>query len=176
MSIKNEAFRTSLGEFTFKEEFLSIEWRKISDLFKCLICFDIVKAPQECSTCSSLFCGECIKKWISNSTSCPNKCEILFINNINRKLYSILELFTFRCLNVGCDIICSYKYYANHLLDCQYTDYYCIAIGCSYKNSKTEVIKHSSSCIFTESQCQYYSESLKHSHLKVHEELCEETK
>ncbi len=43
--------------------------------FICAICAMIVRDSLECSSCSSLFCTDCINPWRSKNESCPKKCK-----------------------------------------------------------------------------------------------------
>lgn len=40
--------------------------------FECLICFNVVIGPKECTECESIYCENCIQL---NKNACPNKCD-----------------------------------------------------------------------------------------------------
>ena len=43
---------------------------EITDLIKCYICLDTIKDPKMCYFCHRLACGECIRKWLIQKTTC----------------------------------------------------------------------------------------------------------
>jgi len=43
--------------------------------FDCIICSEVVRMPQECTGCGSLFCSSCIISWMAKKKECPNRCN-----------------------------------------------------------------------------------------------------
>ena len=43
---------------------------ELSDRFKCLICFEIVRDPKQHEGCGKIFCSECIEKCKNNPCPC----------------------------------------------------------------------------------------------------------
>lgn len=70
----------------------------IEDLITCSICKDILNSPIQCSICENVFCGVCFEEYISNANECPFKCKNP-INKPCRIAHSLLDNFTFKCIN-----------------------------------------------------------------------------
>ncbi|CAG9330892.1 unnamed protein product [Blepharisma stoltei] len=71
---------------------------KVPNSFLCLICHEVVKNPKECTSCESLFCGDCIAACIElNGYICPNRCEKSEMQRPGRIIRTNLEDLLLRC-------------------------------------------------------------------------------
>jgi len=63
---------------------------QIEDLLRCIICFNKVKNPQMCPSCSKLSCNNCIRKWLTEQKSqCPHcRCHLRASQLVNCRFVS----------------------------------------------------------------------------------------
>ena len=83
-----------------KERFVDLK----TEIFDCVICFDVVRDPKECTNCGSVFCSACIDDWIAVKNECPNRCfaqagSIKLVEGALFKLYKNLDI---HCKYQGC--------------------------------------------------------------------------
>ena len=55
----------------------------LQDILSCFICFERVKEPHMCPTCSKICCLSCISKWLTERRSqCPHCRAPLFVSGL----------------------------------------------------------------------------------------------
>lgn len=74
---KDVEHRKKIGEWTAKRDHLISQTKELKIKFEdmlngnCSICVDSLKNPVMEPKCQNIFCGDCLLKWLVNSTTCP---------------------------------------------------------------------------------------------------------
>lgn len=118
----------------------------IGELITCRICLEILNNPFECEKCGSLFCEECISKWLKINSSCPMRCPNLKINKASVNTRKILSIIQLKCINnPECNFVSNYWSTLEHEKNCEYQKIRCPNISCNFLGSinklKTHLIK-----------------------------------
>lgn len=80
--------------------------RLTPDTFLCSICLEFPIHPAECQSCASLFCSECLEKWIlTNYAHCPSMCPNPVYKKVSPTLDKILRNIPTQCKHTGCDVV-----------------------------------------------------------------------
>ncbi len=69
--------------------------------FSCLICYHLALNPKICDKCGSIYCYECIQKWISNNPhgyNCTLKCKNSSIRDISTIEKKIKDRIKLKCI------------------------------------------------------------------------------
>ena len=71
----------------------------VNQIFKCLVCFSIVRSPVSIGNCCKqvLGCGNCFEQWFVNNTFCPHCREDIGIEDKNKLVISVFDEFLDRC-------------------------------------------------------------------------------
>jgi hypothetical protein len=179
-----------------KSELLIESYDSFKNDIICLICMDIVNAPEQCQTCLSIFCKGCIKKWLESNLKCPTSRCNYRPQKLNLTALKLLSKIKLKCEN-GCGSIIFYEDYLIHVhRDCKLTKIKCrgcdieiannlindhlnycpwIIISCELCEKiffREDSNEHKKSCPEVETKCQYCIKSLKRKDLEDHEEKC----
>ena len=92
------------------------EFSAIINSLQCCVCLDVVKAPVECSTCESLYCGDCWEMMERAGKKCAMGCTTPIVK-ANSFVYSILEKLRITCGNCEKTGL-SYSQYVKHIELC----------------------------------------------------------
>ena len=137
----------------------------------CPICNDIPLNPTSCQNCGNIFCTNCIK----NINKCPFKCNNnhqFRIKKIDRILQNVINTFKFKCLfnKMGCKEEILYQNYYNHILSCEFGDYYCKT--CNFHNTKKNCLFHAKKCGLAIEKCKFCNDFMEKFKLFEHEKKC----
>lgn len=95
---------------------------EIDEDLSCVTCYDLVVNATQTPCCGSLFCRECISKWLTSKETCP----------CCRKMLLEKQLIT--------DVRTERKS-ANHPRCCKYKNE-----GCNFIGTRNEMMAHNSTC------------------------------
>ena len=86
--------------------------------YHCIICSYLLLEPQMCTKCDSIFCKQCIKKWLNSNNACPNGCSKTddILAEINKYAKKMLDELKLKC-KYGC--IVPFTSYISHLNECE---------------------------------------------------------
>ena len=73
------------------------EYNSIKDEIICEICQGILVKPKQCDSCESIFCENCINKWLKKNNSCPKRCPKFTIKDCPRLMKKLLEKLVIEC-------------------------------------------------------------------------------
>jgi len=92
-------------------------YEQTKEIFNCIICANIHKDPLVCSSCGSIFCGDCIKTWLKSYNTCPEGCKNndISLTEINKSTKKILDKLKLRC-KFGCEL--PFTSYSSHFDTC----------------------------------------------------------
>lgn len=101
---------------------------RVSDEFICTICTDVLEDPLVTPSCEHVFCGECIKSWLTKgplkaTPSCPNDRQPATVEALRSPLRSFRNLLygqSIRCSYEGCSEYVKLLNLADHEADCHY--------------------------------------------------------
>ena len=111
----------------------------IRENFRCPICTDLLQEPVSLRTCQHMFCGPCIRSFVSTGgVLCPY-CQTQFeppndLAEPLRIVRSVLESFRINCPHQGCNEQIRYEQFDAHILQCQYHPN--AVSSCSYCDQK----------------------------------------
>lgn len=95
--------------------------RLTPDTFLCSICLEFPVQPAECQTCDSLFCSECLEKWIlTNYSHCPSMCPNPVYKKVSHTLDKILRNIPTQCKHTGCEVVKPICEIASHEEHCRW--------------------------------------------------------
>ena len=89
----------------------------LDEIANCNICKNIVCNPMECNKCEHCFCKTCIDNWLSQSHSCPFKCNGMSFKE-SRMARSMLGSLIFKC--VRCGEVIKYENCESHFSSCPF--------------------------------------------------------
>ena len=94
--------------------------------FVCQICSLIVRDPQECQNCNSLFCQDCLELWSQQHEYRPKKCQgvdgtgKMRVAKVNRYVLTDLQDLKFKCKMQDCGYKGKYLNMLEHMGTCQF--------------------------------------------------------
>lgn len=94
------------------------------DEFTCSICQHVLSHPVVTQCCRQLFCGQCIKEWLSKNKSCPfdrNTLREEQLTDPPRALLNLLNRLTVKCdfAPDGCSATCTLSDLSEHVTKCE---------------------------------------------------------
>ena len=92
-----------------------------TDYFDCIICSDVAIKPKMCGKCEHIFCGPCIKQWVSTNHYCPFKCqdkENMVIKDLPKSVKNVYGNLTIKCTKEECGKEMPLKDLAYHEMVC----------------------------------------------------------
>lgn len=99
------------------------ELKEDMNFFVCSICTMVIKDPQECGSCNSTYCRECITPWHTSNKTCPKKCkgnQEVEIKELNRFVHKTLKNLKFSCPKEVCGTVLKYEEALKHLETCDH--------------------------------------------------------
>lgn len=114
----------------------------LSTLSECSICYDIIREPQICTSCTHGFHSECLQKWLETHSTCPC-CRAYNITtrnltNVERECLQIQKL---KCSH--CKQEFHWPYICDHELSCDQRPHECL---CGQEMSFEKLPEHISKC------------------------------
>ena len=96
--------------------------------FICTICSCVVRSPNECSGCGTLYCSNCLKQWEernrNNVSECPMRCKKQndlresIMKPAGKVIKNILYSLKVKCPNKDCEKIMTLEEYEEHEKKC----------------------------------------------------------
>src|SRR5690606_1580151 len=118
---------------------------KISEHFKCSICFNIAFPPVK-TKCDHLFCQSCLSEWIRTKNTCPiDRSELPTDLVVDKFIYRVINEYTVKCTNfeAGCKWTGCLENQEKHVKEeCLYTIVGCKNNNCDYQCVRQELEKH----------------------------------
>lgn len=97
----------------------------VEESLKCDLCCSVFRDPV-ITSCSHVYCEQCLRDWLKERTDCPNGCkQISLENDITHllPLQILVERLRTRCANFtqGCEVVTTLADMLAHLEVCDYT-------------------------------------------------------
>lgn len=130
--------------------------KEIIQDWTCNICTNLAFEPKICNSCSSVFCNECIQKFIQNCNyryKCILKCKNTTLRSLNGSDKKHINKIKLKCIHNGCGQFISYTDYKNHIEKCQYRLYHCDNKPCKEQGYYHQMEKHSEKCKYRVVSC-----------------------
>jgi hypothetical protein len=140
----------------------------------CIICREIANEAEQCQTCSTIFCKECIRTWLIGNYLCPARC-VYRSKKLNITASNLLSKMQLKCEH-GCDEILSYEDYIKHTTyNCAYVKVKCK--GCLGEFLKCQINDHINLCPSVIVSCELCGKRYLREHLQnEHKKFCPEFK
>jgi hypothetical protein len=139
--------------------------------FSCLICFQLVYNPKICDKCGSIYCFDCIQKWIRdnpNGYNCTLKCKNSTLRNISTIEKKSIDRINLKCKHKGCGQFINYTDYVSHFENCKFRLYHCNNKHCKKEGFFDELKEHSKNCNYRTCFCSLCNEKLIYNNVRAH--------
>ena len=120
-----------------EEDINNIEYyTTIKEFINCNMCLSILRNPNECTQCESIYCKGCIDEWLKRNKSCPLRCKDFKFKE-SRKLKNFLEQLEIICRE--CKEVYSFSNYYKHIESNKCPDYGLIKNDVLYEYGTTAI-------------------------------------